>query len=308
MASEKDNRTLWMGELDAYMDANFIGEAFHKMGEEIISVKIIYDKYSGQTARYCFVEMPSSDAARRCMLTINGKIVPDSRPPITFKLSFAQNPSNPSLEYALFVSNLASEVDDAALYNLFGRRYFTCKGAKVFRNQDDGSSKGVGLVRFGDQREQLRALSDLNRWPLAGRPIQIKLARHRGDGGSPKKQVASNYDPSTYYKTYREFYNSSQWQMYDFFKSQNVEHDHGDIGTTATLTNAAIEDCFCGDGGGGEFEGDETYWAQPEDPHQCPSVEEENARCMYQSQLLDRQLEASNWFFLNSASFHQNQL
>ena len=52
-----NDRTLWMGDLESYMDSNFIGEAFARMGEEVNTVKIVYDKYSGKAAGYCFVEL-----------------------------------------------------------------------------------------------------------------------------------------------------------------------------------------------------------------------------------------------------------
>lgn len=89
------DRTLWMGDLEPYMDANFIGESFARMGEEVGTVKIVYDKYSGRAAGYCFVELADSDSARRAMLNINGKVVPKSKPPVTFNLSFANSPTAP---------------------------------------------------------------------------------------------------------------------------------------------------------------------------------------------------------------------
>uniref|UniRef100_A0A914XQ58 tRNA selenocysteine-associated protein 1 n=1 Tax=Plectus sambesii TaxID=2011161 RepID=A0A914XQ58_9BILA len=120
------DKTLWMGDLETYMDANFIGEAFARMGEEVQTVKIVYDKYSGRAAGYCFVELQDGDAARRAMLNINGKVIPKSKPPVTFNLSFANSPSAPYTEYNLFVNNVPYELDDAGLFLVFGDRYRSC--------------------------------------------------------------------------------------------------------------------------------------------------------------------------------------
>lgn len=117
-----NDRMLWMGDLLPYMDSDFIGEAFRRMGENIVGVKIIMDKYSGHRAGYCFVEMSDVESARRAMLQINGKIIPHSRPPIKFNLSFANNPAAGIPEYNLFVNNLPDELGDAELYQLFGKR------------------------------------------------------------------------------------------------------------------------------------------------------------------------------------------
>lgn len=117
------DRMLWMGDLEQYMDGNFIADAFKKMGEKVISVRVIFDKYSGKEAGYCFVEMEDSASARRSMLDLNGKIIPNSKPPIKFNLSFANNPSAGATEYNLFVNNLPEDIGDAELYQLFGRKY-----------------------------------------------------------------------------------------------------------------------------------------------------------------------------------------
>jgi RNA recognition motif-containing protein len=46
-------------------------------------------------------------------------------------------------EFNLFVSNLHPDIDDIALFKLFGERYASCRGAKVFRELD-GISKEQG--------------------------------------------------------------------------------------------------------------------------------------------------------------------
>ncbi|MFH4977079.1 hypothetical protein AB6A40_003788 [Gnathostoma spinigerum] len=173
--TENTDRTLWMGDLDPHWDSTFISDAFAKMGEETVNVKIVSDKYTGKPG-YCFVEFADQDSARRAMLHINGKTVPKSRPSAAFNLSFANSPNAPYTEYNLFVNNVPHSVDDAALFLIFGERYQSCRGAKVFRNSD-GSSKGLGFVRFSDQTDQQRALLEMNKYRVDGKQLILKLAQ-----------------------------------------------------------------------------------------------------------------------------------
>uniref|UniRef100_A0A0K0DB50 tRNA selenocysteine-associated protein 1 n=1 Tax=Angiostrongylus cantonensis TaxID=6313 RepID=A0A0K0DB50_ANGCA len=110
-----------------------------------------------QTCAYCFVEFATTDEARDAMLRANGHKVPNSEPRSRFNLSFANDPRVPSIEFNLFVNNIHPDIDDAALYQVFGARYRSCRGAKVYRNRD-GSSRCLGFIRFGDQTEQQMAL------------------------------------------------------------------------------------------------------------------------------------------------------
>jgi RNA recognition motif-containing protein len=62
----KDDKMLWIGDLQEDMDADFVAEAFKLMGETTTGVKIVPDK-SGQKTAYGFVEFEDGETARRCM-------------------------------------------------------------------------------------------------------------------------------------------------------------------------------------------------------------------------------------------------
>ncbi|XP_046702227.1 tRNA selenocysteine 1-associated protein 1-like isoform X1 [Silurus meridionalis] len=80
---------LWMGNVDPYMDENFVTRAFATMGELVVSVKIIRNKANKSAVGYCFVELPDKAAAERCLRKVNGKLLPRSMPPRRFKLKTA---------------------------------------------------------------------------------------------------------------------------------------------------------------------------------------------------------------------------
>lgn len=74
-----------MGELEPWMDENFIKGVFLSSAHENVNVKVIRDKNSGN-AGYCFVEFQSPEAATKA-LNMNGSQVPNSSR--SFKLNWA---------------------------------------------------------------------------------------------------------------------------------------------------------------------------------------------------------------------------
>ncbi|XP_038653054.1 tRNA selenocysteine 1-associated protein 1-like isoform X2 [Scyliorhinus canicula] len=86
---QTDMATLWMGDLEQYMDESFIKQAFTAMGEPTVNVKIISNRMTGTLAGYCFVELADQTSADRCLHKLNGKPLPGSNPPKKFKLNYA---------------------------------------------------------------------------------------------------------------------------------------------------------------------------------------------------------------------------
>lgn len=64
------------------MDEMFIKRAFETSGENIVSVKVIRNKATGQTLGYGFIEFANSTSARDAMLKLNGKLIPGA--PVSF--------------------------------------------------------------------------------------------------------------------------------------------------------------------------------------------------------------------------------
>uniref|UniRef100_A0A1I8BRB8 RRM domain-containing protein n=1 Tax=Meloidogyne hapla TaxID=6305 RepID=A0A1I8BRB8_MELHA len=64
---------------------------------------------------------------------------------------------------------------------LFGERYRSCRGAKVYRNEE-GYSKEQGFVRFTSETDQQKALVEMNKQSFFGRELFLKLARPKTRG------------------------------------------------------------------------------------------------------------------------------
>lgn len=172
------SKTLWMGELEAWMDENFVKNVFSTVSGETVNVKVIRDRASGN-AGYCFVEFGSADAATKA-LTLNGTPVPNSTR--AFKLNWASGGGlvdrrdDRSPEFSIFVGDLGPEVNEFVLVSLFQARFPSCKSAKIMTDAVTGQSRGYGFVRFSDETDQQRALVEMQGVYCGNRPMRISTA------------------------------------------------------------------------------------------------------------------------------------
>lgn len=94
--------------------------------------------------------------------------------------------SDVSSDYSIFVGDLASDVNDATLQETFSSKYSSVKGAKVVIDATTGRSKGYGFVRFGNDEEKTRAMSEMNGVYCSSRPMRIGPATPRKSSGECK--------------------------------------------------------------------------------------------------------------------------
>lgn len=182
-----EKTTLWMGELEPWVDENFVRNIWYNMGETV-NVKMIRDKFSGN-AGYCFVDFATPAAAAKA-LTLNGTLMPNSTRP--FKLNWASGGGladrrdDRGPEYSIFVGDLGPEVNEYVLVSLFQSRFPSCKSAKIMTDPVSGMSRGYGFVRFSDEMDQQRALTEMQGVYCGNRPMRISTATPKNKtGGGP---------------------------------------------------------------------------------------------------------------------------
>ncbi|KAL2021352.1 hypothetical protein VTK56DRAFT_7217 [Thermocarpiscus australiensis] len=177
-SSPEAPKTLWMGEMEGWMDENFIKNVFQTVLGEIVQVKVIRDRNSGN-AGYCFVEFTTPEAAQKA-LALNGTPVPNSSR--VFKLNWASGGGlidrrdDRGPEYSIFVGDLGPEVNEFVLVSLFQTRFPSCKSAKIMTDAMTGQSRGYGFVRFTDESDQQRALVEMQGVYCGNRPMRISTA------------------------------------------------------------------------------------------------------------------------------------
>lgn len=180
--------TLWMGELEPWIDEAFVRSIWYNMGENV-NVKMIRDKFSGSNAGYCFVDFASAAAAAKA-LSLNGQLIPNSNRP--FKLNWAsgggladRSRDDRGPEFSIFVGDLGPEVNEFVLVQLFQGKYPSCKSAKIMSDPISGMSRGYGFVRFTDEADQQKALSEMQGVYCGNRPMRISTATPKNKSGGP---------------------------------------------------------------------------------------------------------------------------
>ncbi|CAA7025880.1 unnamed protein product [Microthlaspi erraticum] len=176
--SDGDIRTLWIGNLQPWMDEFYIMSIFAQPGAwfQAQSAKVIRNK------GYGFIEFANHGVAAWVLQAYNGTQMPSCEQ--TFRLNWAQSGAGERRqaagpEYTIFVGNLAPEVSDYVLTQTFKSVYPSVKGAKVVTDRTTGRSKGYGFVRFWDEGEQMRAMTEMIGQYCWTRPMRIAPADNK---------------------------------------------------------------------------------------------------------------------------------
>lgn len=198
-------RTLWMGDLDPWLDEPAIETLWWQILNKRVQVKVIRPKFSKSDmslnglshSGYCFIEFETFDDAKQA-LSLNGQLLPDLA--IPSQRQFLNNPDNQKKyfrlnwasgatllapiiqgpEYSLFVGDLSASTTEAHLLAFFQKLFPTSvKTVRVMTDPVSGKSRCFGFVRFTDELERQRALAEMNGVWFGGRPLRVALATPR---------------------------------------------------------------------------------------------------------------------------------
>ncbi|XVF03887.1 hypothetical protein REPUB_Repub05bG0031900 [Reevesia pubescens] len=193
-AGSGEIRSLWIGDLQQWMDESYIINIFSHTGE-VVSAKVIRNKQTGLAEGYGFIEFVSRAAAERVLQSYNGVPMPNSEH--NFRLNWAslgygEKKQEEGPDYTIFVGDLAADVSDYMLQETFKAVYQSVKGAKVVTDRTTGRSKGYGFVRFGDENEQIRAMTEMNGIYCSTRAMRV------GPAANKKPVTGQQYQQATY--------------------------------------------------------------------------------------------------------------
>ncbi|XP_071915026.1 polyadenylate-binding protein RBP47B'-like isoform X1 [Coffea arabica] len=185
-ATLEEVRTLWIGDLPYWADESYLHSWFSPTAE-VLSIKVIRNKITGQPEGYGFVEFTAHAVAERILQSYNGRQIPGTE--LNFRLnwaSFGIGDRRPDAgpEHSIFVGDLAPDVTDYLLQETFRAHYPSVRGAKVVTDPSTGRSKGYGFVKFADETERNRAMTEMNGAYCSTRPMRISAA-------TPKKTSAT---------------------------------------------------------------------------------------------------------------------
>jgi len=102
-------------------------------------------------------------------------------------LDLTSNRDDRGPEFSIFVGDLGPEVNEYVLVNIFQNRFPSCKSAKIMSDPITGLSRGYGFVRFTDEGDQQRALTEMQGIYCGNRPMRISTAtpKNKNQGGPP---------------------------------------------------------------------------------------------------------------------------
>ncbi|PWA89221.1 RNA-binding (RRM/RBD/RNP motifs) family protein [Artemisia annua] len=191
-SSHEEIRTLWIGDLPYWADENYLHSWFAATNE-VLSIKVIRNKATGLPEGYGFVEFASHSTAERVLQSYNGTQVPGTE--LTFRLNWAssgvgERRPDAGPEHSIFVGDLAPDVTDNLLQETFRTQYPSVRGAKVVTDPNTGRSKGYGFVKFADEMERNRAMSEMNGMYCSTRPMRISAATPKKTTAFPAQYVA----------------------------------------------------------------------------------------------------------------------
>lgn len=211
-------RTLWMGDLDPWLDENAITDLWWQILNKHVSVKIIKPKTSKPDSNYlglshsgyCFVEFENFDDAQHA-LSLNGQLLPDIAMPSQqqlpknpdnqkkyFRLNWASGatlsaPIIQTPEFSLFVGDLSASTTEAHLLAFFQKKYpNSIKTVRVMTDPVSGKSRCFGFVRFTDDLERQLALVEMNGAWFGGRPLRVALATPRNNANNNSNNNINN--------------------------------------------------------------------------------------------------------------------
>ncbi|KAL7616963.1 polyadenylate-binding protein RBP45 [Lactuca sativa] len=192
-ASADEIRTLWIGDLQYWMEEQYLVSCFAQSGE-VLSAKVIRNKQSGQSEGYGFIEFVNRGAAERHLQTYNGTLMPNVEQ--NFRLNWAslgvgEKRADGSPDFTIFVGDLAADVTDYTLQETFRAHYQSVRSAKVVTDRMTGRTKGYGFVKFGDETEQIRAMTEMNGSLCSTRPMRIGPAANKNTTGGQQNPKAS---------------------------------------------------------------------------------------------------------------------
>ncbi|KAA3467480.1 polyadenylate-binding protein RBP45C [Gossypium australe] len=190
-------RSLWIGDLQPWMDENYLMSIFAQTGE-VVSAKVIRNKQTALPEGYGFIEFVSRAAAERVLQLYNG--VPMLNSEQNFRLNWAalgygEKRQEEGPDYTIFVGDLAADVSDYMLQETFKAVYPSVKSAKVVTDRTTGRSKGYGFVKFGDETEQIRAMTEMNGIYCSTRAMRI------GPAANKKPVTDQQYQKAAYQNT-----------------------------------------------------------------------------------------------------------
>ena len=177
--------TIYVGNIDQKVSEELLWELFTQCGR-VINVHLPKDKISNDHQGFAFVEFRSEEDADYAikimhMVKLYGKPLKVNRA--------TQDKRTQEIGANLFVGNLAEEVDEKKLKDIFSS-FGVVLSTKIMRDPESGISKHYGFVSFDNFDSSDEAITKMNGQYLSGKPIEVEYAYKKDTKGEKHGSVA----------------------------------------------------------------------------------------------------------------------
>ena len=221
--------TLWMGDIEPWMDESFIIDSFKNYGFKPKNVKLIIDKRLNKFKNFCFVNFNNLKEANYALFNLNAKKIPKTD--MFFKLNLTKN--NSENYKNAYVGNLSPQIKDFELYNYFKSKYPSVYYASIIT--DKGISRGYGFVHFSKEEEYQKCLKEMDGTLFHNKVIRVKEKKNLNESFKSNYNSYNNinYLPYLNNKFINSFYtdikfeeeNSSYFNDDSTLSSQEKDQD-----------------------------------------------------------------------------------
>ena len=178
--------SLWMGDIESWMNEEIIMKSFTECGIKPISIKTIKDRKLNLLRNYCFINFDNMVEANKALIQLNGKKLPNAN--FNFKLNWANQ--NCEGNKNLYIGNLSPEIDDIELYNLFKSKYPSVHHASIIT--DKGISKGFGFVHFSKKEDYDNCLKEMDGFVFHNNTLKVKERKKKNEDNNNNSEEKNN--------------------------------------------------------------------------------------------------------------------
>ena len=203
--------TLWMGDIEPWMNRELILTSFIEYGLKPSSIKMLKDHKSNISRNYCFINFDTMFEANKALIELNGKKIPNTN--ITFRLNWANK--HCELNQNLYIGNLPNDIDDITLFNIFKNKYPSIHHVSIIT--DKGESKGYGFIQFTDKYDYDKCLKEMDGYIIKGKPIIIRERIKKNN--QEKNNAINKYNKLDTKNVYKQNNNDS----INIYKENNSE-------------------------------------------------------------------------------------
>ena len=174
----EQSRTLWMGNIENWMNENYINQILNSLNLKPIKIRILQND---NPKSCCFIEFESPETADFVLEKYNGLKLNDlilnlrrvnSKKKDNNNLIKEQNDNNK--KYTIYVGNIPKDINNEQLKTYFKYEFPSVVSSKIIFDSLTKSSKGFGFIDFSNLFDYQKALNSKNPRIFKGHILTIK--------------------------------------------------------------------------------------------------------------------------------------